>query len=125
MPTTATTPTSANTTATSTELRQSEISEISKMFGEMNTQPDNANAHGLNMWPQYEATTRFPAVWKRCIELSPQLKARFNATDRVELLKFFGVGLLLEEQLEDLVPEQALILGWVTLGISHVRSGMY
>ena len=98
-------------TPTPTELRQTEISDISKIFGDMHIQPDKGNTHGLKMWPKYEITTRSPAVWKRCIELSPQLKARFNATDRVELLKFFEVGLLLEEQLDNLVPEQALILG--------------
>ena len=82
-----------------------------KIFGDMNIQSDTANTHGLKMWPQFETTTRSPAVWKRCIELSPQLKARFNATDRAELLKFFEVGLLLEDQLDDIDPEQALILG--------------
>mgnify|MGYP003338420021 CR=1 FL=1 len=45
--------------------------------------------------------------------LLARLQRRFDLTDPVELLKFFGVGLLLEEHMDQLSPEQALILGYV------------
>ena len=87
------------------------ITEISEIYGETDSKPAGADKYGLRMWPQYEVTRNRPLVWRRCLELSPQLKARFDATDRHELLKFHDVGLLLDEDMEKLSTQQALILG--------------
>ena len=89
-----------------------ELREISEMYGPADTKPTKADAYGLCMWPKFDATRRSPHVWQRCLQLSPQLQTRFTSTDPVELLKFFDVGLLLEEHMDQLSPEQALILGY-------------
>lgn len=102
---------SATTTTLPMTLRS--ITSISEMYGAADAKPDDADTYGLKMWPQYEATRHKPLVWRRCLELSPSLKTRFDATDRVELLKFFNVGLLLDEDKENLTTSQALILGYV------------
>lgn len=94
-------------------MRQAEITEISKVFGTSDIITTNANKHALVMWPEYEATSLSPDVWRRCIQLSPKLNARLDATDRDELLKFFDVGLLLDEHMKNITAAQALILGYV------------
>ena len=94
-------------------MRMTAVTEISSMYGEADTMPAGADAHGLTMWPRYEATRNHPLVWSRCLELSPKLTARFNASDLAELKKFFNVGLLLEEDMDKLSPEQALVIGCV------------
>lgn len=88
-----------------------DLREISGMYGPADTKPTEADAYGLCMWPKFDSTRSSPHVWQRCLQLSPQLISRFTSTDPVELLKFFDVGLLLEEDMEQLLPEQALILG--------------
>lgn len=90
-------------------MRISEINEISKMFGE--SKPVDADKYGLQMWPKFDVTRHSPGVWRRCIQLSPQVKSRFDITNRDELKKFFNVGLLLEEDMENLTSSQALVLG--------------
>ena len=91
---------------------QAEITEISQIFGTSDLVTTNANKHALVMWPEYEVTSRSVDVWRRCIQLSPKLNARLNATDRDELLKFFDVGLLLDEHMCNITAAQALILGF-------------
>ena len=90
-----------------------ELREISSMYGESGTKPSGSDAYGLRMWPQYDSTRNCRLVWRRCLQLSPALQARFAVTDPVELRKFFDVGLLMEEDMEHLTAPQALILGYV------------
>ena len=96
-----------------TAIRQAEIKEISQIFDTSEIMSTSAKKHGLVMWPEYEATSRSTDVWRKCIQLSPKLKSRLNATHRDELVKFFDVGLLLDEHMCNTTPAQALILGFV------------
>lgn len=90
-----------------------ELREISSMYGESDDKPTSADTYGLRMWPRFDSTRNCRHVWRRCLQLSPKLLTRFAATDPLELRKFFNVGLLLEENMENLLPPQALILGYV------------
>ena len=92
-------------------MRICELSEISAIYGASDVKPDNVDKYCLRMWPRYEKTTTSPLVWRQCLQLSPQLNTRFTVTDPVELLKFFDVGLLLEDEMDRISAPQALILG--------------
>ena len=115
--------------ATVSPIRLSEIGEISATFGaheqDNDETPEAADKHGLRLWPKYDATRRSTTVWCRCFECSPQVKARFDITSRDELKKFFGVGLLLEDDIEKISAEQAVVLGYFeSIGRNHLCSNM-
>ena len=73
------------------------------------------NRYGLTRWPRYEATLTDVNLWCDCLKASPGVVERFRATDPLELYKFHGVGILLEDEKnsDTLTPEQALILGYM------------
>lgn len=103
-------------------IRLAEINRISEVFGEREAEaPANlAKPFALNMWPRYDTTRRQPAIWSLCLDRSPNLKSRFTLVGRRELLKFHNVGLLMEDEMANVTPAQALILGHVnTLAYDH------
>ena len=94
-------------------IRLAEIDRISNVFGEREAADPVRLAEplGLRMWPRYDTTRRQPKIWSLCLDHSPHLLSRFGVVERSELQKFHNVGLLLEEELENVTPAQALVLG--------------
>ena len=95
-------------------LRIAQIDEISALFGAKDSVDcSKTQKYGLQMCPQFDSSRKNPETWRLCLTKSPRLMSRFHHTNRDELLKFHNVGILLDENMKDLTPPQALILGFV------------
>ena len=85
------------------------------MFGKSDTDQPVANRYGLKKWPRHEQKLNDMNLWASCLQESPQLLERFRATDSLDLHKFHGVGVRLDDEKNEdvLSTEQALILGYM------------
>ena len=108
--------TGVHVSPTAMPLRVAAINEISMLFGERDNADtmSKAESFGLKMWPRYEVNRTKPTVWSLCLDKSPALRSQLHRVDREALLQMHNVGVLLEEDMDNLSSAQAFILGFVS-----------